>query len=267
MEVEAAMSVAISATVQGVWPPRVQVAVTGLTVGDTVTLWRVVDGDRTLLRGGQVDAAADPSLVRVDAEAPINTSLTYVAAVDGIEYSSVPVTMSLPTGRVIVSDAITGLAADVVIVDWPSRDQMVSGSSFPLPGRTVTVLDPDGGWQSDGLVLRVDDAEQRTALRELMERRTSGVVQIRQTGSYDDVDAYVAVLGRSEARRPDLGPDPSRLIPLRVVEAEPWADALEARDWTLQDIADLYTGLTLADLAHDFEGWTLLTVALADWSA
>ena len=92
------MSVAISATVQDVWPPRVQVAVTGLTVGDTMTLWRVVDGDRTLLRGGQVDAAADPSLVRVDAEAPINTSLTYVAAVDGIDHA-LEWTLSFVTGR------------------------------------------------------------------------------------------------------------------------------------------------------------------------
>ena len=97
---------------------------------------------------------------------------------------------------------------------------------------------------------------------EMLEGATGGTVQIRQPGGYDDTDAYMVVT-RIEKARYDVtdGLDERRLFALDVTETDPWSSSLTATGYTLQDMADLYAGLTLLDLAGDYA--TLLELGSA----
>lgn len=235
------MAVAITATVQGTWPPRVLVSVTGLTVGDAIELHRVVDGQRSLVRAGAVAAVTDSSFLRTDAELPFGRTVSYVAVVNGSsEYTTAAATYQLPGGRVVISDAISGAAAEVWILDGvdPSRERRAS--VFTVGGRNVVVSGQWGMYSGD-LEVITETSAGRDALQALLAQATEGVLQIRQPGGYDGIDAYLAVLAADERRlSPRSGKDPRRITRMRVLEVEGWAPALEARGTTLQDIADAY---------------------------
>jgi len=106
--------VQVSVTVQNVWPPRNLISVTSIAVGDAVAIYREVAGNRVLVQGGST-TATDVAVLRVDAEYPFGVPVKYVAVVNNLEYSTAAVTYSLPGGKVALTDAITGLAAEVVI--------------------------------------------------------------------------------------------------------------------------------------------------------
>ncbi|MEQ4301596.1 hypothetical protein ABNF97_09415 [Plantactinospora sp. B6F1] len=259
------MAVAITATEQASWPPRVLVSVTGLTLGDQITLYRSIDGDRTEIRAGHALAVTDSSFLRVDAELPFGTAVTYLAVVNGTdEYATTATTYALPGGKVVVSDAVTGLAAEVLILAYgdPARD--AGASVFRVGGRNVVVSLGFAGF-STTLDLVTESPEQRDALTALLQAATEGTIQIRQPGGYEQIDAYVNVTGYAMRwLRPSVSQSPRRGWTLDVVEVEPWAPLLEAQGYTLQDIADHYDGLTLNDLADDYA--TLLDIAQGDFS-
>ncbi|RKN38448.1 carbohydrate binding domain-containing protein [Micromonospora endolithica] len=231
---------AIAADAQDTWPPRVLVTVTGLTVGDAISVYRVADGVRTLVRAGSVAAVGDVSFLRTDAELPFGVPVSYVAIVNGSsEYATTAVTYSLPGGRVALSDAISGAAAEVVILAWPDRIRDRDSTVFRVGGRTV-VVSGDLGQPTGAVELFCDTTAAVRAVADLAESATGGVVQIRQPGGYDGVDSHVAVLSATERRWSQDGSDQRRIIVWSVAETQPWASALEARGTTLQDIADVY---------------------------
>jgi hypothetical protein len=249
---------------QDAWPPRVLVSVTNLVVGDSVEVYRVVGGARTLVRAGADDSVADVSFLRVDAELPFGVPVSYVAVVSGAEYATSPVTYTLPGGKVALSDAVGGLSAEVVVRAWPERAYDRQSSTFRTGGRNVVVAGDLAGYTA-AVELYLEATSTRDTLFTLLDNATEGIIQIRQPGGYDGVDSYVAVLSAAERRFSQDGTDDRRIVALDVVEVESWAPSLEARGFTLQDLADLYTGLTLADLAGDYS--TLLVLAQADLSA
>ncbi|MDG4821282.1 hypothetical protein O7635_05370 [Asanoa sp. WMMD1127] len=77
------MPVAITATEQNVYPPRVQIVVTGLTLGDNVEIYRVVDGRDSLVRASTREDITDTSLAVIDAELPFGVPVSYFAYVNG----------------------------------------------------------------------------------------------------------------------------------------------------------------------------------------
>lgn len=243
------------------WPPRVMVAMTMLTTGDQVEVYRDAGAGRQLLRGGAL-ITGDPSVLRFDGELPFGVPVRYVAVVNGAtEYATPWVSYTLPGGLVALTDAITGQAAEVVILAWPDRTRSRDSSVFRVGGRSVAVLGPLGGAEST-VELMTETTTARDQLVALLEQATEGVVQIRQPGGYDGVDTYVAVLDVVERRWSQDGTDQRRVTAVNVVEVEGWAPALEARGTTLQDLADTYPApLTLADVAADYP--TLLAVARA----
>ncbi|MDG4799055.1 hypothetical protein [Micromonospora sp. WMMD980] len=249
---------AITATVQDTWPPRVLVSVTGLTVGDAVEVYRVVAGQRTLLRAGASASVIDPAFLRVDAELPFGVPVAYVAVVNGgTEYATSAVACNLPGGRVAVSDAITGDAAETVIMAWPDKLRERDNTVFRVGGRNVVVSGPMAGFTGD-VEFYAASTSARDDLMDLLAAATEGVVQIRQPGGYDGVDSYVAVLAVTERRWSQDGSDPRRRILVQVAEVDAWAPALEARGATLQDIADAYTGtvpVASYSFASGVEGW------------
>ncbi|MER5703474.1 hypothetical protein ABT023_16235 [Micromonospora sp. NPDC002296] len=257
------MAVAISATSQDTWPPRVLVSVTGLALGDSVELFRVAGGDRTPVRAGEATAVTDTSFLRVDAELPFGVPVSYLAVVNGAgEYTTVPATYALPGGKVAITDAINGSSAEVVILSWPDKTYERQASVFVVGGRNVVVAGDLGMWQGD-VELFVDTTAARDNVVDLVADATEGVVQIRQPGGYDGVDSYAAVLRLTERRWSQDGSDPRRVIVLAAAQVEGWAPALEAQGYTLQDIANYYTGLTLQDIADDYP--TLLDLAQGDF--
>lgn len=264
------MSVAISALVQNTYPPRVSVALTGLTLGDEVDIYRQVAGNRTLLRGGSVDAATDTGFTVVDAELPFGVPVTYVAVVEGTEYATSATTYDLTGGKVVVSDAITGLSAEVAIVAAGDKTYSRDSARFRVGGRNIVVSGPQGDAEGS-YELVVEATAARNDLMETLANATEGVVQIRQPGSaedtgepYDGVDAYLAVDRVTERRMSQDGSDPRRLITVEFAEVEAWPAALAARTFTYGEVAAYYAGITYATATADFA--TYLDAARGDFS-
>lgn len=252
---------AITATAQDVWPPRVLVSVTGLTVGDAVMVYRVVEGTRTPVRAAADDSVADTSFLRTDAELPFGIPVSYIAIVNGSsEYTTSPVTYELPGGKVAVTDAISGESAEGVIFAWNEKAYDRQSSVFKVGNRNVVVSGDMGMFEGD-IEFYTQSTSARDNLVEVFKSATESVVQVRQSGEYDGVDAYLAVLGMSERRFSQDGTDPRRIIAIRAAEVEGWAPALEARGFTLQDIADAYSGSVLLN-ANPY-----LETNAANWSS
>lgn len=258
------MAVTIAATEQDSWPPRVLLTISGLTVGvDVVELRRVVSGIAGTMRDGGLSVAATSETV-VDAELPFGVPVSWQAldSLTGTVLDTAgPLTVALPGGKVALSDAITGEAAEVVILAWPSRERQAVATVYPVDAQNIVISGGIGQYTSQ-VQLFVETTSASDALRGLLENCTSGIVQVRQAGGYDGVDAYWAILAAADDRFSQDGSDQRRVWTLQVAETARWAPTLEARGYTLQDLADVYAGLTLADLDGDFA--TLLDVAQAD---
>lgn len=252
----------IITTLQAEWPPRVLVSVIDLTLGDAVSVYRVVAGARTLLRAGSTASATDVSFLVLDAELPFGVPVAYVATINGVDYSVVSTTYTLTGGKVALSDAVGGQSAEVVIRAWPEKTYDRRSSTFRAGGRNIAVLGDLAGFRGT-LEIFTETTASRDNVIALLDGATEGVIQIRQPGGYDGVDAYLAVLAVTDRRFSQDGSDQRRIIVLDVVEVEGWAPTLEARGFTLQDLADAYTGLTLANLAADYP--TLLKLAQASF--
>lgn len=249
-----------TATEQATYPPRVLLTLADLTIGDDVALYRVVGGVRTAVRAGTAVDVTDPSFLVLDAEIPFGVPVSYVATVNGVEYTTSPVTYTLPGGKVALSDAITGLAAEVVVSAWPSQSYDPRSSVFRVAGRNIVVSTPTSMW-TGSLELYVEATSSVENLRALIANATEGILQIRQPGGYDGVDAYFVAVGVAIRRYSQDGSDERRIIALDAVEVEGWAPALEAQGFTYADLEAAYTGLTYADLAGDYATYLLLAQA------
>jgi len=260
------MAVVITATVQaGVYPPRVAVAVTGLTLGDSITIYRVVAGMRSEIRDGTKDSVVDTSFARIDAEFPFGVPVTYVAEVEGVDAASTtPDTYTLPGGKVVLSDAITGLGAEVVIMAWDAIDRSRQSSAFQVGGRNVVVMGQLG--QSEGDVeFFLDTDAGNEDLQTLLENATQGVFQARQPGGYLDVDGYYAATAVRQERFSQDGTDPRRSWTLHLVETQKWSSFWLTATFTYQDVIDFYgVSGTYQDLLDDHASY--LDVLIGDWS-
>lgn len=263
------MTVAITPTVQDTWPPRVALAVTGLTPGDQVTVYRSVVGGQTAVRGADgVDVDAT-SFVVTDAELPFGVPVTWLAWVNGTQVATTATdSYPLDGGKVALSDAITGLAAEVVIGAWPSKRRERRATSFALTtlagsGYNVVVSGPLGqaGGQLEVATTTESDADSLVAL---VENTTGGVVQLR-SATQPRNNCYMAVLALEEVRFTQDGTDPERKWVLDYVEVPGWPVGLVAQNWTYDDLATAYTGGDYDALAGDFA--TYLDLAVADIGA
>ena len=260
----------VSATVQDVYPPRVLVVGTDLEADDSVTYFRVVAGERTVVRAAEDVVPGDTALVRTDAELPFGRQLSYAMVLnDDEEYSTDAFTVELPGGKVALSDAISGAAAEVVIMSWPEKRYERPRTQFVVGGRNVVVKGLMPGFTGQVEVYTQAEASADN-VRELLAEATEGVIQLRHAGdhptkgSYGQVDAYLDVSAFTEVRWSQDGTDAKRRFVLDVVEVEPWAANVEAAGFTYADLEAAYEGLTYSDLAGDFA--TYLDLALGDFS-
>jgi hypothetical protein len=257
------MPVAIGAVEQDSYPPRVLVSVTGLTLGDDVEVFRVVAGVRTALRAGAAADVDDTAFLVLDAELPFGIPVSYVAVVNSTtEYATSAASHTLPGGNVVVSDAVTGTAAEVMILAWPFKRRDRAASVFRLAtGETVVVSGPRPMFAGT-IELYVETDAARAQLDAVLATATANTVQIRQPGGYSDVDCYVSVLSDDVRRWSQDGTDQRRIFALDVAEVSPWASDLEATGYTYQDLEDVYAGLDYTDLTGDYA--TYLDLAQAE---
>lgn len=262
------MTVAITPTVQDTWPPRVALGVTGLTATNQVVVYRVVAGQRAALRGGAATVAGTTFAV-TDAELPFGVPVSWVVKVNGSDAAtSSTATYDLDGGKVALSDAITALAAEVVIGAWPSKRRERRASVFALTaldgtGYNQVVTGAAGQFTGQLEVATTTDAA-ADSLSTLLENCTGATVQLR-SASQPRNNCYFAVLGWEEMRFTQDGTDPERKWVLDVVEVPGWPSGLLAQGWTYDDLKAAYTGSTYATLAGDFA--TYLDLAVADIGA
>lgn len=256
-------TIAVTTSTDSAYPPRVVVEVTGLAVDDQVTLYRVQGGQRTAVRAGS-DLTLDQTVLALnDGEEPFGTPITYLVNVNGSDAdTSDPLTVTLPGGKVAVSDAISGLAAEVTITAWPEKDSDRIGTAFEVGGYSVFVSAPRGSSEQSVELLTLTETSRQQMIA-LLNGATSNIILIRQPGGYAGIDGTYSVRSDAERRLTQRGTDERRLWTLDLVDSKGWAPSLSDAGWTLGDIEDAYTGLTLADLAGDFS--TLLDIAVADW--
>lgn len=264
------MAVAISALVQDVYPPRVAVGLTGITLTDEVTVYRELFGNRTALRSGYVESATDTGFIVLDAELPFGVPIRYVANVAGTEYATSLTTYDLPGGKVAITDAITGSSVEVQITAPGDRTYNRDSARLYVGGRTIVVSGPQGDAEGS-YELFVETSAVRDNLMMVLATATQGVVQIRQPGvslvtgePYDGVDAYLAVDRITERRTSQDGSDPRRLITIEYAEVDAWPDALEARSFTYGEVEAYYSGISYATASVDFA--TYLDAMQGDFS-
>jgi hypothetical protein len=256
----------LTLTLQAVYPNRVLVAATGLTVDDLVTVSRVPAGStqRTAVRGMNQVTMTTTTLVKADAEAPFGVPLTYYLTINGTDTDNATITLSLD--KVALSDAINGNAAEVVILAWPEKRRDRASTVYPVGGRNIVVVGQQGGF-SGSIDLFVETDAAKNNVLSTIQNATSGTLQLRADNATtsDGVDCYISILSASENRYSQDGSDERRILSLDVAESTPWGPALESPTFTLADIANAYPSPNdLNDIASDFT--TLLDIALGDFS-
>lgn len=273
------MAVAIAAVEQDVYPPRVQVTVTGLTTTHQLDVYRSVGGQRTLVRGGHVDSLTDTAFIVTDAELPFAVPVTYIAVVDDTtETATTPASHTLPGGKAVISDAISAQAVECqVTADGGhqfTRDsvrmRIGDTSRGSVTGRNVTVTGPAGQSEGSYEVFTATTVAHQQLLT-LLATATEATVQLRQPGTsllsgdpYEQFDAYLTVDQWTWRRFSQDGSDPRRLTTIQYAECDGWSPGLEARGVTYQELVDFYAGGTYADLVGDFA--TYLALAQAEFS-
>lgn len=259
---------AISAVEQDAFPPRVLVSVTGLDLGDDVSVYRVVAGQRTLVRDGSITQVTDPSFLRVDSELPFGVPVSYVAVInDQAEYATSATTYTLPGGdqaKLILSDAITGASAEAIVKAWDEKDYARRSSTFKVGGRNVVISGELGMFEAS-IELFFEAYSSGQNFKDLVATATEGVIQLRAPSVlYDGVSCYVAVTGARERRFSQDGSDGRRTWVIDVAEVEGWAPGLQAVGFTYGDVATFYGTGTYADAAGDYA--TYLAAEQGDYS-
>lgn len=245
------MAVAFVVGTIDIYPVRISLAATGLTPGDIVTIYRDArDGaGRTPVRGGDAVVAASDAIVLEDAEQRFGTLIDYYLVVNGVEIDDNTIYSALDGGKVAITDAINGNAAEVVVTAWPEKTRTRNASQFQVAGRNIVVVGERGQFTST-LEIYTETEDSRLNFLTLLDNATSGILQVRQAGTYKGVDCYVAVISDIEKRWSQDGSDERRVFSLDVVEVSPWAAGLETSGYTYEDVAAAYA--TYTDLANDF---------------
>lgn len=258
------MTASLAVTDQSVWPPRKLITITGLT-NAFFTLFRVVGTQRTPVRGAhnQYVWPATDHLV-VDAEMPFGLAYSYeIEQPDGtVVDTDGPHTVTLPGGLVALSDAITGLAAEVTIGAMDPLASTTNAAVYATDGLNRVVSSPLS--QPTTIIEYLTTTlTARNDLRALLAGTTAGIYQQRGPDPAYDADAYYSVLESRERRFSQDGTDERRITAVTVAQVDPWHSSLAAVGYDYADLAGAYTGLTYVDLNADFA--TYLDLAQGDF--
>jgi hypothetical protein len=256
----------LTLTQQATWPPRNLLAASGITPGAEVIIYRVQGGTSEPVRGANGVTVTGTALVVIDAEMSFGLNVTYVLVEGGtFQDQEGPVSMTLPGGKVALTDAITGLSAEVVILAHDERIRDNDSTVYLVDGKNRVVAARMGQYRCT-YEYYCETTTASNDLQNLLENATSGIILQRAPSvvTYAGVDDHLSVLGSRERRWSQDGSDERRVWAVQVAQCDGWPPSLEARGFTLQDVADAYFGDTLADFDADYA--TLLDAAQGDYS-
>lgn len=256
------MAIEVTAVLAGTsTPQQVQVEVSGLTLGDIVTVRGHSGAHSWVVRGGQSVPALGSSLVRRDNMAPVNAPITYRATVAGVQYASEPVTVPYSSDYVLSS--LDGTVR--VDMEWGANGdpiQMNSNLHLSYPNGRMTPVAryaPAGGESGAWRLLTQSPADTRV-LRDLL--RAGGPLLMRTSGEMlDFLPARIVVFANSV--RELFGVEGARIWELPWVEvADPQAGRAVTA-WTLDDLNRAWAALSTAEgSVHEYD-WDVLNAFIA----
>lgn len=201
--------------------------------------------------------------VATDHTVPLNRPVTYsVELSDGS--ALVTATTQLNRTLPLLTHPVTGQSAAVTIQSWPERTNETPSTIVKVPGRRspVVISDVEALGTSSPVLLTYTRAEER-ALEDLV--ALGDVLHLRTL--YPELpDAFLAITQRQSVRvREFKGTATERLNTLSSQEIGAEDMREPGRGDTLGDIAGAMPLATLQDLADLFPGGTLLDIAVNDW--
>lgn len=259
-------SVPLSEAVGNDTTASVTVTLRELTVGDTLTVWRVLsDGSRTLVRGtdGLIDGLTITSetLVVEDYEAPLGVPVSYYAETR----TGTLVTQTRAPGPVTLAHADANEVwlkdpsnpqrnLTLVVKQAPDWQRPISQAEHRVRGRrnSVVLSDVRGGLEGD-LVIWTRSDDERKALHWILD---AGHILLWQAAPGNGVDdMYVNVGAVSEARITSYAPEQWRewTLPLRQADMPVAVGVTSSAGRTWQDI--LTEHATWQDVLDKYATW------------
>ena len=222
-----------------------------IPVVSTMSVYRLVDGTRTLVRG--TDKIRALSITLSDNDVPLNRAVRYELVLsDGtrlqsntVYVQSVPPALGNRESWPILSEPVTGKSARVAIVAWDQLDFARNSKLIRVPGRRepVVITDIEQSPESSPKLLTLTDDDAAT-LAALM---ADGSTLLLRSPCPGVEDAYVHVSSRSATRfAPAAASSQTRVHDLKVTEVAPADMDMLGRGDTLGDIEDRFR--TLGDL-------------------
>lgn len=237
-----------------------------LTLGQTLTLWRVLpDGARTLVRGadGLISGVSITSetVVTEDYEAPLGVAMSYYS--ETLDGTLVTGTRSAGPVTLTVADANycwlkdpgnpqrNGTFQAVLAPDW---ERPISQVEHRVRGRrnSIVLSDVRGGLEGE-LVLRTLDNDQRSALHFVLDSGSVLLIQFAPGLGMDDM--YVTVGPIGEARITGYGGEPRRI----------WALPLKQADMPASIGVAGSAGRTWQDVLTEYATWQKVVDSFATW--
>jgi hypothetical protein len=241
----------------------ITVTMRDLDSGDTLTLYRVVGGAQSIVRGPdgwlQGTLLSSTQMVVEDYEAPIGQDVTYrrelyVPSTGALQQSATSSSVSLAMAdpsEVWLKDAqqpwrnVRLTAA--VAPDWA---RPIEATEYRVRGRrnSVILTDVRGGLTGTLQVWTLSDAE-RAALHFLLDTGHPLLIQLNPGLGIEDV--YASVGEATEARFIAYGGEPRRQwsLPLTQVDA-PLGGVGGSAAWTVQDVATTWATVLDASAAY-----------------
>lgn len=262
------MAVAITASLIGsVDPQRVQVVVTGLTVGDAYRVTGSGAGASWDVRGG-TGTATTTQVVLVDAASPVNVPLTYEVTTDSGTVAT-PGTVTVgwsdrDEGRYLLQS----LDGDIVVPfrwvdDGAPREMDMRSSLYAIPGRRSPVVVYDVALADSGSLTADTRGDETTLMRDLLQ--AGGVALLRTDGAVRDLSAvdFIAVT-RAPSELTGYANDRRWSLSYQVIDDPQPGEALPTSTWDDFDAA--YSGLTWDDFDAEWSGLSWDLFDRTDWT-
>lgn len=261
----------ITVTLVGSLAPQVaQIAVTGLTVGQSLSVTGNAGGVTWTVRGGDLIATGTQVVLR-DVLAPLNAPVTYTVVADGtISVTSAPITVPYD-GRYVMQSLDGRMVVPFVWQDnGVPRDHRLRSEAFDIPGRASPVVRYDVAAGEQGAVrLRLSRAASDTLRRHL--REGGPIVVVRTDAAVRDIapaEFWLLVSASSVlwgALTP-TGPGSDRVWELRYDVIDDPEPSVVVAVSTVTDFNAVYAALTVADFNAEWSGGTVAEFNLVDWT-